>query len=374
MPYQDAQGNVIPSFDESTRQQIALLNPILYQANSIQYCPITQVGLLARILVPITITFTTSASGTFTNKIPSQANAGTTGNDIPTPYNILPNITLASNEGSQLYSGGAWTNYLLSRTRRTDFDMRNPSASFNSALNNTSVFNLPATYANSTTYTIRFMVDIPIALREANYAGLVLVQNPTTRLQLSFAWSDIAANLLNLAGGGTITVGNVTAIPNMIFFALPDDTRSYPDLSSSYVNLEYRNINLQNGDDVLLPPTGNAYLQLITQYINNGVAMNPLTDFYRHAVVVQATHQTYNVNPLAQLFLQLERGGGIMLPDGVVCWDFTYGTGVRELYSDRDVIDSSRLTNFQIITGISAGTAITGTNYKLTLSSMLAPV
>jgi hypothetical protein len=370
----DSQGKTHLTFNEATRQAFLQLQPIVYAPNSSFPITVTQVGFLSRILVPIEIDITTGNAGTYSNKSPIFSNAGTTGNDVPTPFNIIQAITLQTNEGAQIHNTSGYGNYLLARTRRTNHDIVNPISAFNSSNADKSVFLLPASYTTNTSYKIRFMLDVPVALTEANNAGLILIQNLTTRLQLQITWGDIAANLLNLSGGATITVNNVSAVPTMIFFNVPNDPASYPDLSYNYINIEDYNVTLTQGNDIYRPQLNNAYLQIITQYVNNGVNMIPATDFGNSQLTFQAIQNPYNITNSAQQFLQQERLGGQSLPDGCIWWDFTFGTGIPEIYNPRDVINTAALTDLQIIQQLNPAGGITGVNYKRSIRSMLAKV
>lgn len=376
-----APSNIPPAtgFDKNTRQSYMLLNTMPYVANSTQQQQVTQVGFLARIITNISFTITTASTGTYANKIPAVASAGTAGIDLPTPFNIVNRLILRSNEGTDIYSTSGYGNYLLNLFKRTSFDQRNPDAGFNTTNSATMPFTLPATYTTSTAYTIRFTLDLPISINEANQYGLVLIQNPTTRLSYQIQWNSIELNLLTMGGTTpSITVSNFSCTPVMIFYNLPvarynGDTGNFPDLSLAHLVIEDQITIQQNGQFVYRPPIGNALCLIIQQLINNGVAMNPTTDWINHQIIYQATQNVYTIPPAHMEYINMARRGGIPLPDGVVAWDFMYGSGVLERYSARDTINLARLTDFQVITNISGTTTITGTNYSLNVREMLAP-
>jgi hypothetical protein len=363
----------VPDFNSSTRQSFAYLNPIPYTPNGSPSQQLTQVGFLSRIIINVHINITTAATGTYANFIPNGASAGVAGSDVPTPFNAVTNVTLQSNEGSQLHYTSGYGNYLANRTERSGFDQRNPATAFNAVNNIANVFSIPATYTTSTSYDLYFTLDIRVALKELNYAGLILIQNPTTRLQLAVTWNNIAANLLNM-GGTTpaITVNSVTAVPAFEFFNLPSNPASYPDTSLTHIILEDVTQPLNTGQYVYRPTLGNAFLKITQQFINNSIAMNCKTDWTSLQLVYALTQNVYNIPAAIQMYLQEQRYA-MPLPDGVVCWDFGFGYGIPELFLERDVIDSSQLTDLQVILNIGSGVTITGTNYSRNIREMLAP-
>lgn len=360
-----------PDFNSATRQSFTVMNPIAYAANTTNGLQLTQVGFLSRLIINVHINITTAATGTYANWIPATTNAGTAGSDVPTPFNAVSYVVLVSNEGSQLHYTSGYGNYLANRTERSGFDQRNTIAAFNAVKNIAGVFSIPATYATSTSYDLYFTLDIRVALKEMNYAGLILIQNPTTRLQVQIIWNNIAANLLNMGGTTpSITVNSVVAIPVMEFFNLPANPASYPDTSLTHIILEDVVTPLTQGQFVYRPTLGNAFVKITQQLINNSAAMNVLTDWGNLQIVYALTQNIYNITPLVMMYLQEQRYAA-PLPDGVVCWDFGFQYGIPELFGTRDVIDSSQLTDFQIITNISA--AISGVSYVRTIREMLAP-
>lgn len=353
------------SFNQATRQSfIQLGNGLTYSANGVSSIQLPQVGFLAKIIIPIAIAYTTAATGTYVNI--------TTGLNF-TPYGLVRRVILRTNEGAEIYNTSGMGNYLVQRTLRTATDVRNPLTSANSTNAANAVFQIPATMTTSTAYTQQFALVIPVAWGDSLAAGLILLQNPTTRLTLEIQWGDLSVDDFTL-GGTTpaLSVTSVTATPMMEVYNLPANTNDYPDLSMLHVILEDTTPIVSTGDFTYRPPLGNLYLNVIHQFINNSAAMVP-ANFSKYSLNYAQTQTAYTITPQQQGVYQRYRNGGIDMPDGVVQWGFDYGTGFPEIGNMRDVVDTSRLTDLSIISTINTSVTLTTASVR-TVREMLAPL
>lgn len=357
-------------FNQATRQAFAQMNRFAFVPNGVDSQQITQVGFLAKILIPITLTFTTIANfggAVMANKVAPQL----------TPYQLVRRLAVRTNEGAEIYSTSGEGNYLLQRHMRTGFDPRNPQPSPASTIQAAQLFSLPDAYAPNTTYKINFTLVVPIAWGESLLSGLILLQNPTTRLTTELTWGTVA-DLFTVSGGGAgdslITANSVqvTNKPMMEFFNLPASDADYPDMSMVHVILEDEQSIGSTGDFNYRPPLGNMMLRVIQEFTNGDTRMNA-TQFEKLALTYAQTQQAYVVTPEQQAYIQAYRLGGSHLPDGVFSWDFTFGVGMPEVPNTRDVIDTSRLTDLSIITTIAQGVNLQNAKVR-TIREMLAPI
>lgn len=348
------------NFNDATRQSWMLGQPIPYAANSTQPQQLPQIGFLSKIWLPISITFTTS-NGTddaFANFV----------NDNPTPWNIVQKVRVYTNEGQELFNVSGYGAYLHERTTRTALDPKNPIASFNSLNTAAAIYNVPATYAKNTTYTIKFYLCLDIAWDAALLAGLIFLQNPTNRVSLELSWGDIANNLLNITAG-SINVTSVTCVPLLEVFNLPQNQANWPSINFAHMVIEDSNNPIVgNGDFVYKPLLGNRYLSIIQAFNNNGAPMVP-GDFSSFRIQYQGTQVSYVENPVHQVIIQRQRYSQD-LPDGVFVADFRMGTGMPELGNGRDIINTASLTDFQLISTI--GASITQPAYMRGVREQLA--
>lgn len=349
-------------FNNATRQSFIQGNPFRYTANGIDQQQIAPVGLLSKIIIPIIISFTTGANP------PSNL----TDNDIPSPFGLVRRIVLRANEGAEIYNTSWWGNYLISRTMRDGFDYRNPSPSYDSLANASRVFNLPAVYAANTTYTVVCPIVIPVAWAESLQAGLILIQNISTRLTCELTWGDVGVDMLNMAGASALTNVSVQAQPMLEIYNTPEHLEDYPDLSMVRVILDETEQLTTTGDYNFRPPLGNIYMQVIQHFTNNKVSMTP-ADFTRLRLAYAQTQQMYNITPEQQLYIQRYRAGNIDFPNGVWWWNFIFGSGLLEVPNTRDVIDTSRLTDLSIYTSINPATNVGANSKVYTVKDMLVP-
>ena len=352
------QGN----FNAATRQSWLQANPIPFASLSTQSQQLQQIGFLSRIIIPISINFTTSngADDTFANWL----------DDLPTPWGFVKQLRLYTNEGQELWNTSGYGAYLHESTCRTALDPRNPVASFNSTNTAAAIYKIPSTYAKNTTYTITFYLYMDIAWEPSLIAGLIFLQNPTNRVTLEMTWGQ-ASDLLNIGGGGSITINSVTAVPLIEVFNLPQSSANWPALSWAHMVIEDTNNPVTGtGDFPYKPLLGNSYLSIINAFNNNGTNMN-VTDFSLFRIQYQGTQNSYTVTPTQQVIMQRDRYAHDM-PDGVFVHDFRLGSGLPELGNTRDVINTAQLTDFQIISTISA--AITQPAYMRAVREMLAPL
>jgi hypothetical protein len=202
-----------------------------------------------------------------------------------------------------------------------------------------------------------------IAWDDALYAGLIFLQNPTNRLSLEITTGD---NTSILTLGGTtplITVNSYSCIPLIEVFQLPTSAQNWPDLSWAHAVGEDSNNPVSNtGDNAYKPLLGPTYLSIVQSWINNTAQMVP-TNFSQLRITYQGTQTAYVMTPINQLTMQRRRYGADM-PDGVFVHDFRMGSGMPEVASSRDLINTAQLTDFEVITTVSSGVTLTNANFR----------
>lgn len=351
------------NFNLNTRQSWLQMQNVPYSANNAVFQQLQQIGFLSRIIVPVSVTFTTGSTGTYANSV----------NDPPTPYGFVKKIRLFTNEGQELHNTSGYGNYLRTSMIRTALDPRNPITSFNSANTAAAVYNIPSSYTTSTQYTITFYLLIDVAWSDSLVQGLIFLQNPTNRLTFEITWGD-ATSLLT-TGGTTpsITINSVSCNPLMEVFNVPQSQNNWPNLAYAHMVIEDSANNVPGtGDFVYRPVLGNVYLSVINAFTNNSTFMVP-ANFSQLRITYQGTQNSYTMSPANQLIIQRNRYAHDM-PDGVFVHDMRMGSGLPEIPSPRDLINTSLLTDFQIITTIGSGVTITQPANMRGIREMLAPL
>lgn len=349
------------NFNANTRQSWLQGQPVTYAANATVSQQLQQLGFLSRIVLPFSVNFTTSSTGTFAN----------TTTDPPTPYNFIKKIRVYTNEGQEIWNTSGYGAYLHEQIQSDAIDPRNPIASFNSTNTAAAIYQIPATYTTSTTYTINFYLYLDIAWNQSLQYGLIFLQNPTNRVTLEITYGD-ATSLIS-TGVGTITINSVVCNPLIEIFNLPQAQANWPALTYAHMCIEDSNNSIVGvGDNVYRPILGNTYLSIVQAFINNSTNMVP-ANFTNLRITYQGTQNSYTQSTVNQLIMQRNRYAHD-LPDGVFVHDFRYGTGLAEVGNTRDVINTSLLTDLQFIATIGSGVTITQPAYYRAVREMLAPL
>ena len=353
-----------PSFNRATRQAIIPAGSFSYIPGAPSQIQLPQVGLLANLWLAISATFTTASTGTYT----------IVDGPIPNPYGLINRVRLFTNEGNEIINVSAAGLYLLQRIQRSSYDPRNPLASLGSTNTAKAVYNAP-TMTTSTTYTINFNFQIPVAWGAQLQAGLILLQNNFTRITAELTFNDgtVSGNMITLGGTTpSISALSVSATLLMEIFNLPASTDSYPDLSKILIQREDLQPVVNTGQMTYNPVLGNTYLDWIMQFENNGARMVP-ANFSQLQLVYSQTQAVYNMDIPSFLARTRELLGNIDLPDGVFWWPMSDGFGLPEVGNTRDSINSKLLTALQLITTIGTGVSLVNAQVRV-ISRQLADI
>jgi hypothetical protein len=110
------------------------------------------------------------------------------------PYSLIRRLAFNANGQTSLIQ----CNGVTLRARRQRI-FRNPADTIQSATG------VPAGVIANGSYTISFMVDVPIAHDFYTGTGWVLAQNPSTSLTIDVAWANLA-DAFNVVTGGTVAL------------------------------------------------------------------------------------------------------------------------------------------------------------------------
>lgn len=307
-------------FSQSTRLRSKILPTITRPTGGGLSSPATQlpqVGLLKGIHLAIT---------------------GTLGGTITSPNalgqaSILKRVSLSVNNGNKLFSvSGAGYFYLL-----RDFldGYYNP---------------FPASTARNAVATGAVNLDlyIPVMLNEHDPIGLVMLQNQATLVTLELEWESDA----NVGTGATFT--NFQAVPTMEYFQVPDDIRSYPDLTVFHSIIEDQIVVSQtSGDFQYQWQRGNIYLQMLHGY---GFAASGADNWTKAVLRANQSDVIYETTPSYQNFLWSDNHPTTR-PAGVFGFDLLGSSGIGAFGSSRDQIDSTKAADiYSVITVTGAGT------------------
>lgn len=326
-----------------------------------QRVDIPQVGYLADIWIKLygTIVTGTSSAGSYSNYF---------------PWNILQSLSLRSNEGLEIYRTNGYSNLLIQSVMRPSFSPNMTSAG-TTTLGSTSGMQTavrcgPAAgsaRADSTTYNINVLYHIPVACDRRLSAGLLLLQNQATRLQLELQTNQYQGNGgINGIGTSTFALGSggslsLTARTVCEFFAVPPDPASQPDLTFVHRWIEDSVSWTTTGNQQYLVPVNGVISRVICDVENNGTPQIWFTGADPNAPTVGNSIVTYaasNSPETEDATILLGRQRYLYeadLPNGCLVWEFSDGAGGVEMgWDGRDVYDTALLTQFAVTLNISA--------------------
>lgn len=152
------------------------------------------VGVVAMIKMYVQLTLKTGTEGTVTT-LPGF------------PYYLAKRVAFNANGQTSLIQARGTT--LRARRQRV---FRNPAES---------IENAPAvgSLALNTSYTVAFMLDVPVSHDMYSGLGWILAQNPATYLSLEIAWAN-ESDVLAFTGKGSIASFTGTVFPTLTTFAV----------------------------------------------------------------------------------------------------------------------------------------------------------
>lgn len=339
-------------FNRATRQSILQLPVQLYPGTSgqITRLDLPQTGFAGFLYMKLVGTTTTAAASTAT----AQTYPGAA------PVNFLRRVRVYNNQGVELINLSGFGLYLVNAMLRTGLDQAVNHADFSYGAGNdpyNRYFDPPITLGASSSDTWRASWCIPIAWGFSLQAGLQLLQDPAIRYTLELTWGD--ATDLYSATTGTVTLSAVSVTPTIELYHVPAQAIDLPKLSYTQTILEdIQALQAGTGDNTYKFITGNMALRVIQEYSNttDGTAATrapiaPAAITVRKLRYSQ-TQIPYDQDADTQLFLQRLRYGRD-LPAAVYVDELSSPMGLQELVGTRDIINTARLTDMDIVTTLS---------------------
>jgi hypothetical protein len=310
-------------FEQSTeRQDIPQPQQVFNGFGSSSSVRLQNVGVVAMVRLVFSGTLVVAGAGTCTS-LPGW------------PYNLMSRVAFNANGQTSLIQCNGTT--LRARRQRI---FRNPPDAIQSSTG------IPAGVIANGTYSISFVVDVPISHDFYTGIGWVLAQNPSTALSVDVAWAN-QADALTLAGGSTaaltgtlsatlttFAVGQamsgqqpVTVIPDLtVFHGLLDNT--FPFNASGNVQaplirtagqLVNYGFNLRNGVAAEIAPAALTEIQFRYGGNRQPRVYNP------PAVLIEKNQADYNgltiINGLTYTWLDFEVDNPVrdlFLPESLV--------------------------------------------------------
>jgi hypothetical protein len=353
------------SFDSATRQIFHSRPTIGYRNAGTVIQELPQSHLLANIwlLGACTITDATDLAE-ITNGYSADFGAP--------PFSLVRRVRVRNNIGVNLVDVTAWGLALHNMTEHKGFSFTDDPDGFTHSGAAADPFARYFAYAAPgavTSATVRWAQKVPIALGPQNITGLQNLQNPSVRYTLEIDWGAPTDLMAGTAGPAIATDTGATIIPVLELFTIPSDEMDHPDLGVSRILQEERQAISVTGDITYRPNLGPNFLKFILEPINNSEPI-PMANITNLRARYAGAQEFFRCNPDVWAFIQRLKYG-VDLPESVYALDYLLGNGVPELPHERDVVDSSRITDLEYI--ITTDASLSGTSFLRVVKDYLSP-
>lgn len=234
------------------------------------------------------------------------------------------------------------------------------------------------TPGTATASTIKFTVHyrIPVAADRKLTTGAILLQNQATRLGLDITTCNVNDWFLGTSGVNFTSMTNLNAsiAIRQNFFSVPADAQAQPDTSFIHRWIEDQQVFSAAGDNQILIPVNGVIQRVLTEVQINagasqtgsmvpysaadGAGLQPAV-WWQNKNRAEAAGNLGNVQTAyagssypeqydaAFAMIDNYLDYGMVLPDGMLLFDYDLGAGFPELgFNGRDVYDTSSLTQF----------------------------
>ncbi len=358
-----ASQGVVGDFNRGTRQSFLTQPSVSFTQGQPQRINLPLTGYLSDLFGIVSGTTTTGAASSTTAK-----------SYIPTPVGIVRSFLVKTNQGVQIWNTSGWGAVLTAMRSKYHFDPLveqagefNYSNAFGNAQDPFAMYrNTDASLGASASQNWKFPFWLQIAWGPVGQAGLQLLQDPAIQYQFEVGWGD--ATDLYSTTTGTVTLSSIQALPGVVLYHVPERAVDLPKLTYSYTTIEeIQSLLVGSGDNAFKFVTGNMAESVILEYVNApssvqtplfptgatpGAAINPLT---RIKTRYAQTQVPYDSDPNIWLLWQRWKYGRD-LPGGVYVHEFGQPNGLPELVGIRDIINTARLTDLDLIATLSGQT------------------
>lgn len=183
---------------------------------------------------------------------------------------------------------------------------------------------------------------IPLQVNLRDPIGLLLLQNRQTILTLIVEWEADTT----VTATGTFT--GFTAVPKLLTYSVPPDPRSLPPLRFIHQVVDESKVLSGAGDDVYDVPRANTYINIVQ---GTGIGATGADSWTRSFLRVNQSSYIMDFAPRTQdqLFYYLH---GRARELGMIAYPFMATSGLGMYGTTRDLYDSSRVTDLQIVTTV----------------------
>lgn len=355
---------VVNSFNQATRRFIRTLPSVSYASLGTSSLDLPQTGFLAGLVLQLRGTTTTGAT--------SSATARTYPGH---PFNLIRRIRVSTSEGADICNLSGQGLYILQALQKSAWRPDTPVAGRTYGITPSPasrVWTDPSDLGANATQTWTATGYLPFAWTDSLLQGLLLAQNLGIRFTLWVDWGTTSD--LYSATTGTVTV-TAALTPQLVFFAVPEDSNAFPDIRFVHALLEER-VPWRSHRHRFPYKLGNIYVRSIEEFVNivSG-AESPVTpdrvlsrEFaYAQVQRIETSNADMDIYWQARTF-------GLYLPTGVYLRDWGSPTGIPELGGTRDVIDSGQVTDMTHDTVFDSGLSINADAFCRVITEQLVEV
>lgn len=321
-----SQNNISPAaraanFKAVTRQNLQVMPAVKISEGGQFELTLPKSRFLARIFLKCDISYTNATSLTDDHKKTMMEKI----------HGVLNNITLNLNTGFKPYvvSGAALK-----------------------ILNSLYPDNGLAAYDNNITQTgARVCYEMPLTMSADSTAGLVLLQNHETTVNLS--GEMVSLNSI-FKGIGSFTGVSMTVTPMLETFTIPSSPDCYPSLSMLKLVNSRPETLVPSSENIIRMICGTTYRKVVLQFFDADGNPADLEDSAIISIVLNQADTPYAITA-GMLKMWNYRAYNTALPAGCYVFDFSTAD-IAEHGGSRDLMDTERLTEFWIKVNTAADT------------------
>lgn len=313
----------VPPLGTIATRSLIQQNNLPYVANTRQILELQRTGFMLGLNCVCVVNVTMPASGTFTPVAKG-------------PENFIKNMELGTNNGATFYRTDGFANYIVQRMQKP-MDYKLPVPTFLDTNVKSRVYSYPQSPSTSTTFDVRFPVDLRNVLGEKDLNSLILMEGEQV-ITLAVTWggpSDIYG-----ASGSPITINSVSLQFEADTMILPRGVNSalYAANVSPIVQTLQETRDLNVGPYRWYPRQRGGISQLAFWIESSAGAIKAQSFWKDYQINFGNTSTPVRGTFDNKLAFDMGEQDGMCMPEGVQVFDFLMGNGDKRMPSTRDGI------------------------------------
>jgi hypothetical protein len=270
------------------------------------------------------------------------------------PYGLFSNVTLQTSENANLINCSGLGLFAKGIRSTIATNALADPISVNNSANRASLLTIPSGALVAGVIPFNALLTVSNMTDDMSMLGLLNAQTIDTSIYLNVTLANV------LTTGATVpSAVNLTVTPVFEFFSVPNpQIAQQPDQNFAHTYIEEFYPISSNGNIQYHVPIGPIYMSLCGMLENNGAPLPP-ANIQSVQMTYASTITPYN-EPYAAHVGRYKDVYGQVLPDGMINYDQTLGSGLPQIDNNRDLINTSQQSDLLIQLGLSGVTWVNG--------------